>query len=215
MMQSQTNKLCLLRVIMLFTGLPILFFITGDFPRRSLLKESFSLLTIIGLCLILVEFFLTRSGHFLWLRYNMVKILSTHKTIGYVLLCAFLVHPFLIVLPRYFEAGVDPVDSLMTIFGTYSNPGVLTGILAWCLVLILLGTALFRKKIPLSYTKWVTVHKLLAIAFIVFACWHALDLGRHTDLVLSTYIILLALCSIALHVKDFILPVVLKPGTAK
>ncbi len=103
----------------------------------------------------------------------------------------------------------------MTIFGTYSNPGVLTGILAWCLMLILLGTALFRKKIPLSYEKWVAVHRWLAIAFIIFACWHALDLGRHTDLVLSTYILLLAFCGIALHLKDFILPIVLKPGIAK
>ncbi len=91
-------------MIVLFTGLPIVFFITGEFPRRSLLKESISLLTIIGLCLILVEFFLSRSGHFLWLRYNMVKVISTHKIIGYVFLCVFLVHPFLIVLPRYFEA---------------------------------------------------------------------------------------------------------------
>jgi predicted ferric reductase len=199
----------------LFTGLPIVFFITGEFPRRSLLKESISLLTIIGFCLILVEFFLSRSGHFLWLRYNMVKVISTHKIIGYVFLCFFLVHPFLIVLPRYFEASVDPTDSLMTIFGTYSNPGVLTGILAWCLMLILLGTALFRKRIPLSYEKWVAVHRWLAIALIIFACWHALDLGRHTDLVLSTYILLLAFCSIALHLKDFILPIVLKPGIAK
>jgi predicted ferric reductase len=215
MMQSQTNKLRLLPMIVLFTGLPIVFFITGDFPRRSLLKESISLLTIIGLCLILVEFFLTRSGHFLWLRYNMVKVISTHKIIGYVFLCVFLVHPFLIVLPRYFEAGADPADSLMTIFGTSSNPGVLTGILAWGLMLLLFGTALFRKRIPLSYKKWVTVHRWLAIAFIIFACWHALNLGRHTDLVLSTYILLLAFCSIALHLKDFILPVVLKPGIAK
>jgi predicted ferric reductase len=214
-MKSQTNKLRLLPMIVLFTGLPIVFFITGEFPRRSLLKESISLLTIIGFCLILVEFFLSRSGHFLWLRYNMVKVISTHKIIGYVFLCVFLVHPFLIVFPRYFEASVDPTDSLMTIFGTYSNPGVLTGILAWCLMLILLGTALFRKRIPLSYEKWVAVHRWLAIAFIIFACWHALDLGRHTDLVLSTYILLLAFCSIALHLKDFILPIVLKPGIAK
>jgi predicted ferric reductase len=82
-------------------------------------------------------------------------------------------------------------------------------------MLILLGTALFRKRIPLSYKNWVTVHRWLAIAFIIFACWHALDLGRHTDLVLSTYILLLALCCIALHLKDFILPAVLKPGIAK
>ena len=147
-MNSQTNKLGLLPVIMLFTGLPIFFYATGDFPRRTLLKESISLLTIIGLCLILAQFFLTRSGNFLLLRYNMVKVITIHKIIGYVFLCIFLIHPFLIVLSRYFEAGLEPADCLNTILSAYNNPGVLSGIFAWCLMFILLSTAIFRKNNP-------------------------------------------------------------------
>ena len=188
--------------IMFFISLPILLYATGDFPRRTFLKESISLLTIIGLFLILGQFFLTRSGNSLLLKYNMAKVIKVHKISGYVFLCIFLVHPFLIVLPRYFEAGVEPIDCLSTILSTYTSLGVLNGIIAWCLMFSLLGTALFRQRIPFTYKTWVVVHKWLSIAFIIFACWHAIDLGRHTDGLLSAHIIFLTLCGTLLLLKD-------------
>nr|WP_255580737.1 ferric reductase-like transmembrane domain-containing protein [Desulfopila sp. IMCC35006] len=209
-MHSQTNRRGLLPAILLFTGLPIFIYATGDFPRRTLLKESISLLTIIGFCMMLAQFFLTRSGNSLLLGSNMAKVIKIHKIIGYVFVCIILVHPFLIVLPRYFEAGLDPAACLITILRTYSNSGILIGIFAWCLMSILLVTAIFRKKIPLPYKTWVQFHKWLSIACMIFACWHALDLGRHTDRVLSAYIILLAFCGILLPLKNSKSPTVLQ-----
>ena len=207
MMKSQSNKTDVLPIIMFFLGLPIFFYATGDFPRRTLLKESISLLTIVSFCLVLAQFFLTRSGNFLLLRYNTAKVTKVHKIIGYVFVSVFLVHPFLIVLPRYFEAGVEPLDALITILGTYSNFGVLNGLFAWFLMFILLSTALLREKIPLPYKTWTAVHKWLSIIFIIFACCHAIDLGRHTDLVLSAYIVFLALCGILLLLKNIIIQI--------
>ena len=209
-MKSQPNKPGLLLAIILFIGMPVFFYATGDFPRRTLLKESISLLTIVSLCLVLAQLFLTRSGKSLLLWYSMAKVMKGHKVIGYVFACIFLVHPLLIVIPRYFEAGAEPADSLITILSTYSNPGVLKGIFAWCLMFILFSTALLRKKIPLTYKTWTAVHKWLSIAFIIFACWHAMDLGRHTNEMLSAYLVTLALCGILVQGKDYILQVVLK-----
>ena len=214
-MNSQTKKVGLLPAIMLLAGLPIFFYATGDFPRRTLLKESISLLTIIGLCLILAQFFLTRSGKSLLFKSNMAKVIKVHKIIGYICLSMFFIHPFLIVLPRYFEAGVEPVASLVTILITYSNPGVLSGIFAWCLAIMLLCVAVFRKKILLTYKTWVAIHKWLSIAFILCASWHAIEIGRHTNEVLSAYIVFLALCGILLLSKDFKLPILLKSWISK
>lgn len=214
-MHDPTNKRSLLPGIILFIGLPIFFYVTGDFPRRTVLKESISLLTIMGLFMLLAQFFLTRGGNSLLLGYDMVKVITIHKIIGYVFLCIVLVHPILLVLPRYFAAGVEPVDSLFTILRTYSNHGVLSGIFAWCLMFLLLVTALFRKKMPLSYKTWVTVHKWLSIACIIFACWHAIDLGRHTNSFLSAYIIMLTLCGMLLLLKDSLSSTGLPSGIAK
>lgn len=214
-MKSQTNKPALLTVIILFTGLPIFFYATGDFPRRSLLKESISLLTIIGLCLTLTQFFLTRRGNSLLFRNNLVKVITIHKIFGYLFLCILLIHPFLLVVPRYFEAGVQPIDGFTTILSTYGNSGILSGIFAWCLMFILLGTALFRLQMPLSYQRWVTVHRCLSLAFIILACWHAIDLGRHTNRVFSAYLVTLTLCGILLLVKDYLSAPVLQSGRAQ
>jgi len=209
-MKSLPNKTSILLAIILFIGMPIFFYATGGFPRRTLLKETISLLTIVSLCLVLTQFFLTRSGNSLLLRHNMAKVIKVHKIIGYVFLCIFLVHPFLIVLPRYFEAGAEPLDSLITILSTYNNVGVLNGIFAWCLMLTLLSTALLRKRMPLTYKNWTAVHKWLSIAFIIFACWHAIDLGRHTNGGLSAYVVVLTLCGIFLPIKDHIVQIALK-----
>ena len=209
-MNRPPNKLNTLSPIMLFIGLPTLLYATGDFPRRTFLKETISVLTIVSFCLILAQSFLTRSGNSLLLRYNMAKVIKVHKIIGYVFVCIFLVHPFLIVLPRYFEAGAEPLDSLITILSTYNNVGVLNGIFAWCLMFTLLSTALLRKKMPLTYKNWTTVHKWLSIAFIIFACWHAIGLGRHTNGGLSAYVVVLTLCGIFLLLKDHIVQIALK-----
>jgi predicted ferric reductase len=210
MMNKPTNKLDIVSAIIIFAGLPVLFYATGDFPRRTILKESISVLTILGLCLMAGQFFMTRSNNYLPGSYNLGKVIKIHKIIGYSSVSIFLVHPLLFVFPRYFEAGLVPEDCLVAILSTYSNFGVVSGIVAWVLMFILVTTAFFRKYIPLRYKPWTIVHGWLATAFIIFACWHAIDLGRHTNRLLSIYIVVLALSGTLLLLKDYILPTALK-----
>lgn len=214
-MNKPTNKLNIISAIIIFAGLPVLFYATGDFPRRTILKESISVLTILGLCLMVGQFFMTRNNNYLPGSSPPRKVIKIHKIIGYFFVSILLVHPLLIVFPRYFEAGLDPVDCLVAILSTYSNFGVLGGIVAWGLMFILLTTALFRKNIPLRYKTWTKVHGWLAIAFIIFACWHTIDLGRHTNRFLAIYIVVLAVSGTLLLLKDYILPTALKPETSQ
>lgn len=209
-MKNQSQRFGLVSISMLFIGLPVLLYVTGDYPRRSILKESISILTLLGFCLILAQFFLARSNNNLLGGYNMRKAIKWHKIIGYIFTSILLVHPFSLVVPRYFEAGVEPVDGFITIVSTYGNFGVMSGLVAWCLLLVLLTTAYFRDKISLSYKSWRLVHGLLSIVFIVFASWHAIDLGRHVNLVQSTYITILATVGILLLLKIYLRQSVVK-----
>ncbi|MGB3210018.1 MAG: ferric reductase-like transmembrane domain-containing protein [Desulforhopalus sp.] len=209
-MKRQTHPFGLVPAFMLFIGLPLFFYAIGDFPRRSLLKESISVLTILGFCLMLMQFFLVRSNKNLLGGYKMGKVIKVHKFIGYILISILLLHPFLLVVPRFFEAGVDPVDGFITILSTYDNFGVVSGMVAWCMMLVLLITASFRGKIQLVYSTWRLVHGLLSIAFIVFASWHAIDLGRHTNRIFSAYILILATSGMLLLLKIYVVQPVAK-----
>jgi len=116
-----------------------------------------------------------------------------------------LVHPFFIVIPRFFEAGVEPVEAFITLITTYDSTGVVLGIIAWFLMLIIGLTSFFRKKLSLSYINWRLLHGILSIVFIIIASWHAIDLGRHIDLPISIFIILLAGVGVLLLLNTYLL----------
>lgn len=196
--------------ITVFVALPLLLYATGDFPRRSALKESISVVTLVSFFLMLGQFFLARSNKNVIGQYRLSRVLLTHKIIAYTVLAVFLVHPFLIVVPRYFEAGVGPLDALTTVLTTFDSIGVVFGLVAWCLLLILGVTATFRIRIVrmlgIRYTGWRRFHGYLVITFTFFAAWHAIDLGRHTDLLMSALALLIAGTGTALLLKAYLSP---------
>ncbi|MRT93524.1 ferric reductase-like transmembrane domain-containing protein [Ancylomarina sp. 16SWW S1-10-2] len=187
----------------IFLGLPILFFVLGDFPERSILKNGLSLLTIIAFCMMLAQFYLARSNKNILKAHKMGKIVKYHKFIGYTFIAILFFHPFLIMLPRYFEAGVDPIDAFTTIITTFDSTGVILGIIAWCLMLVIGISSLIRNNMGMTYKTWRVFHGILSIAFLVIASWHVIDLGRHINSSMTIYIIILAGIGILLLLKTY------------
>ncbi|BBO67913.1 hypothetical protein DSCA_18430 [Desulfosarcina alkanivorans] len=185
--------------VLVFAGLPLLLYGLGDFPERSFLKESLSVVTILG--------FFPMIGLFFWSRANAVAVsglkmhrtITVHKAAGYTCAAIMLLHPLFPVVPRFFESGVASGDALVTILATF-KPGVVLGILAWCLLLVLGITAFTRHRLPMTYRTWRRCHGILAVVFITAAAWHAVDLGRHSNLSMSGLIILLATVGVGLFV---------------
>lgn len=196
--------------LLLFPGLPSLLYALGNHPGRSTLKEALSILTLLAFCFMILQFFLARSNHSMLSDFKMGRIVKLHKIIGYIFTCVLLVHPFLLVIPRYFEAGVDPLDAFLTIVTTWETPGLVVGIIAWFFMVILGLTSLFRKRLSISYKVWRVFHGILAIAFIVLSTWHVIDLGRHTTLPLAIYIIFTATIGVLLLLKKYLSPSPLK-----
>lgn len=187
----------------IFIGLPLLFWALGDFPRRTVLKESISILFLLSFSLMLGQFFLGRSNKSIITRFKMSNVLKFHKVIAYTIVSVFLLHPFLIVVPRYFESGVTPMEAFTTIITTFNSLGIVLGMIAWFLMLVLGITSLFRNKLPMKYITWRYFHGILSILFISFAAFHALDLGRHTNLAMSIYVIILAVSGILILLKTY------------
>lgn len=181
-----------LAAILFFLALPLLFWALGDTPRRSALKEIISVFTLLAYFLMLGQFFLSRGNKRILNAHKMGKVVKLHKVIGYIFVSVLLVHPLLMVVPRFFEAGIAPREAFSTMITTWDSQGIILGMVAWGLMLILGLTSIFRNKLGLKYTTWRVFHGLLSIVFITLATCHAMDLGRHTDLPMSLYMGVLA-----------------------
>jgi predicted ferric reductase len=173
--------------------LSILFFIiipvfvagmTNNFMERSILKEVLSIVTILAFFQLIGQFFWARTNRLAVKQLTMSRVLKYHKSIGYTFVTIMFFHPLYVVIPRFFEAGVSPVDAFITMTTTM-NTGIVLGIIAWCLMLALGITSLIRNKLPLNYKSWRVFHGILAILFLSTAVWHAIDLGRHANLSMS------------------------------
>ncbi len=179
-----------------FIGLPLLFYGLGDVPRRSLLKEVLSVLTLLAFSLMLGQFYLARSNEVVLELFKPPEIQKVHKFIAYGAVIIILLHPALIVLPRFFEAGIKPWDAFVTMVTTFDSAGVLLGLVGWALLLVVLLTSMFRmrliKRFGIKYRTWRYVHGGLTVTFVVIGIWHSIDLGRHTDVAMAIYMITLA-----------------------
>ncbi len=173
--------------ILAFTGMPLLIWSLGDFPEHSLLKTLLAVMTILAFFQMIGQFFWTHTNRYAVKNLKVNKLIKYHKIIGYTFVIALLLHPVLIVVPRFFESGVAPVDAFITIITTF-NQGVVLGIIAWCLILTLGITSIARKKLPMKYKTWRVFHGVLAILFVSIAAWHVIDLGRHSSLAMSILI---------------------------
>ena len=198
---SQANYLVCAALV--FVGLPVFFWATGDFPRRTLLKESLSILTLGSFALLIGQFFLARINGYAVNALGPRGVVRFHKVIGYTFVSVMLFHPLFVVLPRYFESGVDPLDAFTVLITEFDSPGVLVGMTAWCLLVILGVTSLLRGNLTLACESWRILHGVLSVLFVLLATWHAVDLGRHTGVVLSSYLIILTAGAVALLLKSY------------
>lgn len=196
--------------LLVFVGLPLLFYALGDFPRRSSLKEAISVATLLAFSLMLGQFFLARSNMDVIALYSLKRVKRVHKVLAYSAVAVLLLHPVLIVLPRYFEAGVDPLDALVTMLTTLGNLGVVLGLIAWVLLFILVSTSLFRIRIiealHTKYPKWRRYHGGLSVALVAAAIVHAIDLGRHTTLPMATFYVAVAAVGMGLLFRMYLSP---------
>ncbi|MGB5280320.1 MAG: ferric reductase-like transmembrane domain-containing protein [Arenicellales bacterium] len=196
-MQVNSKQSIIIASLLIFIVLPLLLFFLGDVPARSVLKDSISILTIVAFSLMLQQFFLTRLFKKTSQSFKLSQISKIHKIIGYIILPIFLLHPVLLVVPRFFEAGVEPLDALITILTTFESLGVVLGLIAWGLMFLLGITAIFRyklvKKFSINYKAWRIFHGSLTILFMSLASWHAIDLGRHINLSMAVFMIVFVL----------------------
>lgn len=188
-----------------FIGIPLLILAAGSNPPRTLLKESLSVVTIVAFSLMIGLFYLARTNKAAMESTKFGNLISLHKIIGYAVIPVLLLHAFLLVLPRFYGAGISPFEAFATIVTTFSSRGILFGLSTWSLMLILGITSLLRKKLPMTYQTWRVFHGILALLCIFSAVFHVVDLGRHSDMAMTVFIVLLSAGGVYLLLKNSLL----------
>ena len=195
-MENNIKLKYILISLFIFVIIPLLILSLQTLPQRTLLKESTSVLVIVGFFFLLGQFYLNRSNKVFIKIYKMVKIIKLHKIIGYLVIAIFFIHPFLIVLPRFFEAGVDPIYAFWLMITDFKSLGIIFGLIAWCVMIALLLTSFYKDKLNMTYSKWRLLHIVLSVVFISTALWHVIDLGRHMNEIMILFIFLLVCISV-------------------
>lgn len=173
-----------------FVIVPLALYFLGNFGKRTILKEILSMLTILGFSLLLSQFFTSRLNKTLVKKIRMVNVLKIHKIIGYTFISILLLHPFFIIVPKFFDNGVTPSDTFVRLITTFSSTGVILGLTAYASMLILLVTSYFRFKLHLKYKTWRNLHGYITLLFIITAAWHVINIGRHSNISFSAYYII-------------------------
>lgn len=194
----------LVPVVIIFIVVPILLYATGDFPKRHFLMESLSVTTILGFSVLVSQFFLSRVNKKLVKEIRMVKVLKIHKVVGYLFISILLMHPFLIVVPKFFDDGISASDAFLKLITTFGSQGLIMGMIAYTIVLIIMITAFFRFKLNLKYRTWRKLHGFLTLSFLLTATWHVIDIGRHSNEFFVIYYILIAGSAVFFLIRTYL-----------
>ncbi|MCR8725187.1 ferric reductase-like transmembrane domain-containing protein [Frigidibacter sp. ROC022] len=207
-MKLSARTYAIVTALAVFVGLPLLLYGLGDAPRRSVLKEALSLLTLLAFTMMLGQFFLARSNETLLGLFKPPQIQKVHKVIAYTAIGVIFLHPAFIVLPRYLEGGIRPWDAFWIMVTDFGNLGIVLGLAAWVVMVVLGITVFFRRKLiphfTLRYRGWRYFHGGLAVSFTVLALWHSIALGRHTDIAMSVFFLTLALLGFAMLARLYL-----------
>ena len=143
---------------------------------RGWYEELVSFLSIIGLSMMLFQFALSARVDSLAGRAGVDNTMRVHTKFGEYLGYLILLHPFLIVLPRFIVAPSFALDDVWDLF---IQPETSTGMYAWSLMLVWVLMSVFKEKTGLSYEAWRYAHSAGFIAIIILATHHAVTIGRH------------------------------------
>ena len=190
--------------ILVLVILPVILWLVSDVPRRSWLKEGLSLLTMLSFSVLLLQFFMSKINVWMMASHKFSRVLKWHKALGYIFSGILVFHPFFIVLPRFFESGVEPMDAFAQLLSSYSNPSVLMGMIAWALMWILALSAIFRNKLPMSYKLWKICHGILSLLFMGFAIYHIATIGRHSTSPMIIYLLTIAGVAVLMLINSYL-----------
>ena len=143
---------------------------------RGLYTELVTILSIAGVTMMLAQFLLSGRLEGISSKTGVDNGMHLHRKVGESIAIFFFLHPFLIVLPRFWISSSFALDDLLLLF---TEDLTLNGLFAWSLMIVWVLMAMFKNKIGMSYEAWRISHGVGAIAIAILATDHVITIGRH------------------------------------
>jgi predicted ferric reductase len=146
-------------------------------PPRPLWDELSSGLALTAFSILLVEFLLSGCFHSISKRMGMDVTMRFHQLLARTATVFVLVHPFLYTTPT----GIPRPDD-MTGLGHLglTGPSIVSGMIAWFLLVLLVGAAIFRNQIGYTYEAWRASHAAGAVLIAALSAQHTFSAGRYS-----------------------------------
>lgn len=162
---------------------------------KGLYRALLGLLNPVAMMAFFIQFPLAGRLRQLPLFSNIDWSMSKHKQVGKWLGIFFLLHPLLILAPRFlisFDDGMTSVREAVT------SPQLLTGIIAWVVMILWVLASVFKDRIGIKYETWRLTHLLGFTAICVLATLHVTSVGHNGQFDAQFNLLWWGLCAISL-----------------
>jgi len=123
-----------------------------------------------------------------------------HKKIGKWLGIIFLFHPILILAPRFLFSYQDGIESLVEVIFA---PQMLTGLIAWVLLIFWVLFSVYKNKLPIRYETWRLAHLIGFVIITFLATLHITTVGSHGQFQPNFNLLWWALCTLSLAMVSY------------
>lgn len=189
---NRKKKLALIYSIGLF--IPFLISRTINMDDKGIYVSIISTVNLLAMMAFFVQFPLGSRLKQIPIFANIDWSISKHKKAGQWLGAIFLLHPLLILGPRFF---VSFNDAMVSIVETITSPQMLTGVIAWCLMIVWILTSIFKNHLPMRYETWRFTHVVGFVVIAFLATLHVTSVGSHGQFQSQFTIVWWTLCSLS------------------
>ncbi|MBF6210727.1 ferric reductase-like transmembrane domain-containing protein [Nocardia puris] len=153
---------------------PLVFAVAGGAPEgRGFLTEFSVALGFVGMSMMGLQFALVARFQAVAAPFGEDALVQFHRQVSYVALAFILAHPVLLQV-----AGTDIVALLNL---AQAPPRARFAVASTVLLLIVIGTSIWRKRLRLRYETWQVLHGGLSVLVVAFALAHMLLVGYYLD----------------------------------
>lgn len=174
--RARTSERSYLLIYILVLVIPYAVAATINVQHRAMFQSAVTLLNVCGLAALMLQFPLASRSRALARSMGIDQAMVIHRKAGEALAIFFLLHPFLILLPRFLIA---PHGAWSDVWTTITAGNIQTGLYAWAILIVWTLVAWSRRKAGLSHEAWRLTHSLGFAAVAVLATLHAIKVGRH------------------------------------